>query len=30
MADDKNPPLPDLESDLQMVSPDTAAPTAPD
>ena len=30
MADDKNPPLPDLESDLQMVAPDGAAATAPD
>lgn len=30
MADDKNPPLPDLETDLQMVSPDGAASTAPD
>ena len=29
MADDKNPPLPDLESDLQMVAPDAAS-TAPD
>lgn len=30
MADDKNPPLPDLESDLQMVAPEGAASTAPD
>jgi flagellar motor switch protein FliN/FliY len=30
MADDKTPPLPDLETDLQMVSPDAAASTAPD
>jgi len=30
MADDKTPPLPDLETDLQMVSPDGAASTAPD
>lgn len=30
MADDKNPPLPDLESDLEMVAPEGAATTAMD
>ena len=31
MADDKNPPLPDLESDLQMITPDDQSPpTAPE
>lgn len=30
MADDKNPPLPDLESDLEMVAPDGAPPAAPE